>query len=48
MRRYLDFDFPPMHKLATEEFITEKVFKYLLSFDYNCRNSKTYVYHKFL
>ena len=34
---------PAMLKLATEEFITEKVFKYFISFDYNCRKSKTYL-----
>ena len=34
---------PAMLKLATEEFITEKVFKYLISFDYNCKKSKTYL-----
>ena len=33
---------PAIQKLATEEFITEKVFKYLISFDYNCRKLKTY------
>ena len=47
------FGLPAMLKLATEEFITEQVFKYLISFDYNCKESKTYlefyyVYHKFL
>ena len=30
-------------KLATEEFITKKVFKYLISFDYNCKKLKTYL-----
>ena len=34
---------PAMLKLATEEFITEKVFKCLISFDYNCKKSKTYL-----
>ena len=34
---------PVMLKLATEEFITKKVFKYLISFDYNCKKSKTYL-----
>ena len=29
-----------MLKLATEEFIAEKVFKYLISFDYDCKKSK--------
>ena len=33
-------------KLATEKSIAIKVFKYLISFDYNCRKSKTY--HKLL
>ena len=36
------FDPPAMQKLATEEFITKRIFKYLISFDYNCRKSKTY------
>ena len=50
---FMIFGPPAMQKLATEEFITEKVFKYLISFDYNCRKSKTYlefqyVYHTFL
>ena len=36
------FDPPAMQKLATQEFIAEKVFKYIsISFDYNCRKSKT-------
>ena len=34
---------PAMLKLSTEEFITKKVFKYLISFDYNCQKSKTYL-----
>ena len=37
------FGSPAMQKVATEEFITEKVFKYLISFDYNCRKSKIYL-----
>ena len=34
---------PAMLELATEEFITEKVFKYFISFNYNCKKSKTYL-----
>ena len=37
------FDSSLMQKLAKEEFITEKVFKYLISIDYNGRKSKTYL-----
>ena len=33
---------PAMLKLATEGFIAENVFKYLISFDYNCKKLKTY------
>ena len=40
---FIMFGPPAMQKLATEEFITEKVCKYLVSFDYNCRKSKTYL-----
>ena len=36
------FGSPAMLKLATGEFITKKVFTYLISFDYNCKKSKTY------
>ena len=32
---------PAMLKLVTEEFIAEKVFKYLISFDYNCKICNT-------
>ena len=32
-----------MLELATEEHIAEKVFKYLIPLDYNCRKSKTYL-----
>ena len=31
-----------MLELATEEYIAEKVFKYLITFDCNCIKSKTY------
>ena len=34
---------PAMQKLATEEFITEEVLKYLISFDYKCKKLKTYL-----
>ena len=34
---------PAMLKLATEEFTTKKVFTYLISVDYNCKKSKTYL-----
>ena len=34
---------PAMLKLATEEFLAEKVYKYPISFDYNCKKSKTYL-----
>ena len=34
---------PAMLKLAKEEFIAEKVFKYLRSFDYNCKKSITFL-----
>ena len=42
-----------MQKLATEEIIPEKVCKYLISFDYNCKKLEIdlkykYVYHKLL
>ena len=38
---FMIFGPPSMQKLATKEFMTEKVFKYLISFDSNCRKSKT-------
>ena len=34
---------PAMLKLAREEFITEKVFKYLILFYCKCKKSKTYL-----
>ena len=34
---------PANQKLATEEFMALKGFKYLISFDYNCRKYKTYL-----
>ena len=34
------FDPPAIQKLATEGIIAEKVFKYLISLDYNCKISK--------
>ena len=33
---------PAKKKLATEESIVVIISKYLMSFDYNCRKSKTY------
>ena len=44
------FDPHTMQKLATEEFIIEKVYEYLISFNYNCRKLKTYreLYYIFL
>ena len=39
------FDSRAMQKLATERIIAEKVFKYLTSFDFNCKKSK--IDHKF-
>ena len=35
--------FPAKQKLATEESIVINGFKYLISFDYNCRKLKTYL-----
>ena len=32
-----------MQKLATEEITAEKVFKYLISFDYDCKKLKIYL-----
>ena len=35
-------------KLVTEESIAVKVFKYFMSFDYNCRKFKTYLKLQYL
>ena len=40
---FMKFGSPAMQKLATKEILAEKVFKYLKSFDYNCRKPKTYL-----
>ena len=47
------FNLYAMQKLAPEKIIAGKVFKYLISSDYNCKKAKIdlrfyYVYHKLL